>query len=168
METGRPSGYSRRFGCLDQEAAKGKWPSKPRAFRPETKQEAASLRLLLDTSVLIDALRGRKDRRALLKEFVQAGHILATTSLNVAEVYAGMRANEEAATESFLNALECFELTASAGRLAGRLVSEWRQRGRTLELPDTVVAAICIEKDCVLVTDNRRDFPMREVKLYPI
>jgi len=48
------------------------------------------MQLLLDTSVLIDALRLRHGRRELLAELVQAGHTLATTALNVAEVYAGM------------------------------------------------------------------------------
>jgi hypothetical protein len=31
-------------------------------------------------------------------------------------------------------------------------------KGWTLQLPDAVVAAICIEKNCVLVTDNRKEF----------
>jgi len=82
------------------------------------------VKLLLDTSILIDVLRGQEGRRELLREFVRLGHGLATTSLNIAEVYAGMRPHEEAATEAFLGTLEAHELTASAGRRAGRLVSE--------------------------------------------
>jgi predicted nucleic acid-binding protein len=126
------------------------------------------MKLLLDTSVLIDVLRGRKRRRELLVELVQTGHTLSTTSLNISEVYAGMRPHEESSTESLLDALECHELTCRAGRQAGRFISQWRQKGRKLELPDTVIAAISIEKNCVLVTDNRKDFPMREVQLYPL
>jgi predicted nucleic acid-binding protein len=126
------------------------------------------LRLLLDTSILIDVLRKRNGSGELVAGLARAGHSLSTTALNIAEVYAGMRAHEEASTETLLSTLECHELTASAGRLAGKFVSEWRQRGRTLELPDAVVAAICIERNCVLVTDNRKDFPMPEVQLYPV
>jgi predicted nucleic acid-binding protein len=126
------------------------------------------VKLLLDTSILIDVLRGRKGRSAMLAGLVRAGHALSTTSLNIAEVYAGLRAHEEAATEAFLSSLECHELTGSTGRSAGKLVSAWRQKGRTLELPDTLIAAACIENNCVLVTDNGRDFPMPEVKLYPL
>jgi len=99
---------------------------------------------------------------------VRAGHSLSTTAFNIAEVYAGMRPDEEAITETLFNDLESYELTPSAGRLAGRFVNEWRKKGRTLELPDTVVAAICIEKNCVLVTDNHKDFPMREVRMYAL
>jgi predicted nucleic acid-binding protein len=126
------------------------------------------MKLLLDTSVLIDVLRGRKDRRLLLRQLIGEGHSLSTTVLNVAELYAGIRAGEEARTEEFLGALECLELRASAARLAGRLKGAWQKKGRTLTLSDTIVAALAIEERCVLLTDNRKDFPMRELRVYPL
>jgi len=122
--------------------------------------------LLLDTSLLIDVLRGRNSRGELLREWAQVGHTLATTAVNVAELYAGMRTHEEVATEAFLSGLECYELTPRAGRLAGRFVNDWRRKGRTLQLPDAIVAAVAIERNCLLATDNRKDFPMPELKLY--
>jgi len=126
------------------------------------------MRLMLDTSVLIDVLRGRKDRRLLLRRLVGEGHSLSTTVLNVAELYAGMRAGEEVRTEEFLGALECVELRSSAARLAGQLKSAWQKRGRTLTLSDTIIAAVAIEQQRVLLTDNRKDFPMRELSVYPL
>jgi predicted nucleic acid-binding protein len=126
------------------------------------------MKLLLDTSVLIDVLRGRKDRKLLLHRLIGEGHSLSTTVLNIAELYAGMRADEETRTEEFLSGLECVELRASAARLAGRLKSAWQGKGRTLTLSDTIVAAVAIEERCVLLTDNRRDFPMRELSVYPL
>jgi len=125
------------------------------------------MKLLLDTSVLIDALRRRNRRPELLAELVRAGHTLSTTALNVAEVYAGMRPHEAHATEALLDGLECYGLTPQAGRVAGKFISEWKRKGRTLQLPDTLVAAISAEQHCALVTDNRRDFPMPEVQLFP-
>ena len=126
------------------------------------------MRLLLDTSVLIDALRHRHERRELLANLARAGHILTTSALNVAEVYAGMRSSEETETEGFLGALECYELTRSAGRLAGSLKSQWAGKGQTLALADTIVAAIALEQGCILMTDNRKDFPMPELDHYPL
>jgi len=120
------------------------------------------MRLLLDTSVLIDVLRLRHGRRELLAELARGGHTLATSSLNVAEVYAGMR------TDNFLDALDCYELTAAAGRLAGRLKSKYAGQGRTLTLADTIIAAIAIERRCILMTDNRKDFPMPELDFYDL
>jgi predicted nucleic acid-binding protein len=124
------------------------------------------MRLLLDTSVLIDTLRSRRSRRIWLAELVRAGHSLETSALNIAEVYAGMRPNEEAATKAFLGALLSHSITPAAAEAAGRLKSHWARKGRTLTLADTIVAAVAMEQGCALATDNRKDFPMPEVKLY--
>jgi predicted nucleic acid-binding protein len=121
------------------------------------------MRLLLDTSVLIDALRHRHRRRELLAELVQAGHRLTTSALNVAEVYAGMQPNEAQGTEDFLGVLDCYELTGKSGRRAGALKQQWAKKGRTLALADMIVAAIALEHGCTLMTDNRKDFPMEEL-----
>jgi predicted nucleic acid-binding protein len=126
------------------------------------------MRLLLDTSVLIDALRLRHRRRELLAELVEAGHTLATTALNVAEVYAGMRPNEAHRTEALLGVLDCHDLTATSGRRAGALKQQLARKGRTLALADMIVAAIALERGCVLMTDNRKDFPMEELDKFDL
>jgi tRNA(fMet)-specific endonuclease VapC len=126
------------------------------------------MKLLLDTSILIDVLRLTNQRSSWLAELVRGGHTLATTTLNIAELYAGMRPAEEVRTEALLSGLELHELSGTAARLAGRLKNTWARKGRTLTLADMIVAAIAIERGCALLTDNRRDFPMPEVELYPL
>ncbi len=126
------------------------------------------MKLLLDTSILIDVLRHRNQRKEWLAGLVRAGHTLSTTTLNIAEIYVGMRPVEEARTEALLGGLESYELSGPSARLAGRLKNTWARKGHTLTLADTIVAAIAIERGCALVTDNRKDFPMSEVQLYPL
>jgi predicted nucleic acid-binding protein len=126
------------------------------------------MRLLLDTSVLIDVLRLRHHRRELLAVLVQAGHTLVTSALNVAEVYAGMRPDEAQRTEALLSALDCYDLTATSARRAGALKQQWAGKGRTLTLADMIVAAIALERGCTLMTDNRKDFPMEELDLFDL
>jgi predicted nucleic acid-binding protein len=126
------------------------------------------MRLLLDSSVLIDVLRSRHGRRELLVDLAHARHFLATSALNVAEVFAGMRPREQARTEEFLDALECFALTKTTAKLAGTLKNTWARKGRTLTLADAIVAAIALDHGCTLVTDNRKDFPMLELEYYPL
>jgi predicted nucleic acid-binding protein len=126
------------------------------------------MRLLLDSSVLIDVLRSRHKRRQLLADLVLAGHSLATSALNVAEVFAGMRPQEERQTKEFLDALDCYALTNSSAKLAGTLKNTWARKGRTLTLADAIVAAVALEHDCTLMTDNRKDFPMPELEYYPL
>jgi predicted nucleic acid-binding protein len=126
------------------------------------------MHILLDTSVLIDVLRGRRGRREMLARLARDGNTLATTALNVAELYAGMRPGEEPQTEAFLHALDCYELTPAAGKLAGSLKNKYARKGRTLTLADTIIAAIALERRCTLMTDNRKDFPMPELDYYPL
>src|SRR5260370_19462503 len=122
------------------------------------------MKLVLDTSVLIDVLRLRNQRREFLAEVLRGGHTLSTTTLNNAEIYAGMRPAEEGQTEAVLGGLELYELDGASARLAGRLKNTWARKGHTLTLADAIVAAVAIERGCALLTNNRKDFPMPEVQ----
>ena len=124
--------------------------------------------LLLDTSVLIDTLRSRNGRKELLARLVEEGHRLTTTGLNMAEIYAGIRSDEETRTSLLLDSLECYALDCETGKQAGLLQNDWAKKGKTVSLPDAIVAAIAIERGCTLMTDNRKDFPMPELSLYPL
>jgi predicted nucleic acid-binding protein len=124
--------------------------------------------LLLDTTVLIDVLRNRGNRRAHLAKLVEQDHFLAISALNLGEVYAGMRPDEAAQTEAFLASLECFPVTAPIARRAGSLKFAWQQKGRTLTLADMIVAATALEYSLTLVTDNLRDFPLAELAFHPL
>jgi predicted nucleic acid-binding protein len=124
--------------------------------------------LLLDTTVLLDVLRARQNRRSLLAELVAGGHLLATAAINVGEIYAGMRVGEEKRTEAFLSSLDCYPITAAIARRAGSLKSAWAQKGKTLSLADMIVAATALEHGLTLMTDNRKDFPLPELNFYPL
>lgn len=124
--------------------------------------------VLLDTTVLIDVLRNKRNRRALLAELVESGHTLATAAINIGEVYSGMRPEEQAQTDVFLNSLECYPLTAATARRAGSLKFEWAQKGQTLTLADMIVAATSLEHNLTLMTDNRKDFPLSNLNFYPL
>lgn len=126
------------------------------------------MQLMLDTSVLIDVLRSRRARRQWLANMVRAGHTLATSALNCAEVYAGMRSGEEEQTRLFLAMLQCHDISAKTAETAGQLKRYWARKGRTLTLADTLIAAVAIEQGCPLATDNRKDFPMPELELYSL
>ena len=123
---------------------------------------------LVDTSVIIDALNGKRGRRDLLLGLVKQGHLLACCSINVSEVYAGMRQKEEAATEEFLRSLEYYHLTWPVARLAGLLKRDYGRKGRTLTIADATIAAVALAHELTLMTDNVKDFPMKELVLYPL
>ena len=126
------------------------------------------MRILLDSSVIIDALRNRRDRRELLRVLVEEGHELVCCAINVAEVYAGMRPQEEAATAELIDDLEYVDISREAARDAGELRLEWRHKGKTLSLPDAIIAALALRGNLALATDNVRHFSMPRLKLLPL
>ena len=118
------------------------------------------MNVLLDTNVLIDVLRGKQDVLAALGKLVSEGHTLATAAINIGEVYAGMLPHEEARTERFLGSLDCYVMTATIGKHAGKLKNEQARQGKTLSLADMIVAATTLQHGAVLMTANRKDFPI--------
>jgi predicted nucleic acid-binding protein len=123
---------------------------------------------LLDTNVIIDVLNGKRGRRDFLLNLVRQGHLLACCPINVTEVYAGVRPQEEEATEEFLRSLEYCALTWPVARLAGLLKRDYGRKGTTLTVADTTIAAVALIYELTLMTDNVKDFPMSNLALYPL
>jgi predicted nucleic acid-binding protein len=125
-------------------------------------------RFLLDTTFIIDVLNGQRGRLKVMKELIAEQHELACCAINVAEVYAGMRAPEKEKTEALLKGLEFIPLSFEASRLAGHLRQEWSRKGKTFLLADMIIAAVCLTEALTLVTDNRKDFAMPGLTLHPL
>ena len=123
---------------------------------------------LLDTSVIIDTLNDKKDRRLFLKQLVAQGHVLACCAINVSEVYAGLRPKEEEKTRNFLDTLDYYPVTRKAAELGGLLKRDHSKHSITLSLTDAMIAAVAIHHQLSLITDNVKDFPMKELSLYPL
>jgi predicted nucleic acid-binding protein len=123
---------------------------------------------LLDSTVLIDALNGRNGRPRLLAQFSEQDILLACCAVNVTEIHMGIRPGEEVKTEKLLRSLEFYPVTWEIARLAGDLFRQWRQKGQTLSLADVTIAAVCLTHELVLVTANRKHFPMPELQLFQL
>jgi len=123
--------------------------------------------VLLDTSVLIDLLHHREQPAALVRDLTMRGYLLATSCVNVAELHAGMRKGEEAATEELLSGMECLPLTQKIATKAGDIKAARRLIGKTQSLDDMMIAATAIEYGYTLLTDNRKDFEIPEINLFP-
>jgi predicted nucleic acid-binding protein len=123
---------------------------------------------LLDTSVIIDVLNGKRNRDQLLKGLLSQGDMLACCAVNVSEVYAGMRPKEEAKTEALLQSLEYYEINWNVAKQAGLLKRDYGKKGQTLSLTDTTIAAVALEYNLTLITDNVKHYPMPQLKMYPL
>jgi predicted nucleic acid-binding protein len=127
-----------------------------------------SIAYLVDTNILARAIRRKGNRWQLLQELVAAGGMLTCSAITVGELYAGLRTHEAVWTEELLAGFEEVPVTGAIAREAGRLKREWAEKGYTLALLDTVIAATAIQHGLTLVTENVRDFPMPELRLYSL
>ncbi len=123
---------------------------------------------LLDTSVIIDAINDKKGRREFLRDLVQQGNILACCPINITEVCAGLRAQEEQNTRNFLDALDLYPLTKPIAEQAGLLKRDYSRKRKTLNLGDVIVAATALHNRLTLLTDNIKDFPMKGLSFHPL
>jgi predicted nucleic acid-binding protein len=123
---------------------------------------------LLDTTVIVDTLNGKNARYEFLEGLLVQRNLLACCSINVTEVFAGVRPKEIEATEAFLRNLRYYEVTWEIARLAGDLQRQWRGKGLNLSLPDVTIAAVALAHRLTLLTDNKKHFPMTELSLLPL
>lgn len=115
--------------------------------------------VLVDTSVLIDYLRGQEAAAVVLERERAAGPLQASEITRL-EVLTGMRPGEEDATRSLLSALEWHPVDALVAEAAGALGREWLPSHHTIDSADLAIAATAIRTGSRLLTRNVRHFPM--------
>lgn len=118
--------------------------------------------VLLDTTVLIDALRGRAAAQRLL-ELRARGTVPWVCALNVEEVWRGVRPAEEPAVRRLFAGLQAVPIGRAEGERAGTWRRDFAARGMTLTQADCLIGAAAVTLGAPLATGNPKDFPMAEV-----
>jgi hypothetical protein len=121
--------------------------------------------VLLDTTVLIDYLRGREGARDRLRTVRERGDDAYVCAISVEEVTRGLHPREDDAFIELLDGLRVAPLRVAEGRLAGYWRRSHPRRGRTLTQSDALVAAASVGVGARLATGNPKDFPMRGVEV---
>ena len=116
--------------------------------------------IVIDTSVLIDHLRGNEASREALRSAAVAGERLTASVLTKVEVLAGMRTTEEATTRRLLDNLDWVEVDDGLAERAGDLANRYLRSHPGIDPVDYVIAATVQRLDARLWTRNVRHFPM--------
>jgi predicted nucleic acid-binding protein len=121
-------------------------------------------RLLVDSDVLIDYLRGLPKAVAWLEGRQEA---LLVSAVTVGELYAGVRdGKERAALDAFVSAFEVVPLDQAIAEKGGLMRRDYGQRHGT-GLADAFIAATAELQDATIVTLNRKHFQMLNRILVP-
>jgi len=119
-------------------------------------------RVLFDTDIIIDFLRGNKGAKKVMAS-IKDKDMPCCTVITVAEIRAGMREAEENATMSLIGSLDVLSIDKNIARLAGDLKRKTRQK--QLELDDCFIAATAIMHQAILITHNLKHYPHKDLML---
>jgi predicted nucleic acid-binding protein len=119
--------------------------------------------VLLDTTVVIDLLRGREGAASRLEALREAGDSTHVCAITVEETARGLRQSEQSAATALFGGLRMVALGEREGWRAGEWRRDYAQRGQTLSQADCFVAAAALAVGGRLATGNPKDFPMAEL-----
>ncbi len=113
--------------------------------------------VLLDTSVLIDLLRGSEPASDWLGALE---HVPFCSELTRAEVLRGVRSPERSRADRLLGALQWVIVDEQVSRRGGELGRRYRRSHQGLSIVDFLIAATAQLLDTQLATANVRHYPM--------
>jgi len=112
--------------------------------------------IVLDTTVLIDVLRGLPAALDYLQALDEPPTCSEVTRV---EMLRGLRHRERDAGEALMRAINWTTVDERIARRAGSLGRTWR-RSHALATTDLVIGATALELGATLATANVRHFPM--------
>jgi predicted nucleic acid-binding protein len=114
---------------------------------------------LVDTSVIIDVLRGNPAAAAALRTARTTG-LLHASEITRLEVLAGMRPAEETATRRLFAAFVWHPVDEQIAERAAELGRRWLPSNRGIDAADLAIAASADAVGAELLTRNVKHFPM--------
>ena len=115
-------------------------------------------RYLLDTTFIIDHLRGTPEAVQRLRRIVEQGDLPFVNDIVTAEAWAGAPSDDDPALTSLLEFLEFIAAGPTHAKTAGRWRARLRTAGHDIGIADALIAACAEDSRSRVLTRNVRDF----------
>lgn len=117
--------------------------------------------MIVDTSVLIDILRGEFEKEEL--EQIEEETVLKTTSITEMELWEGILESnksdeEKRKVKELLDEIESLSFKKEDGRSTASIGHSLRNKGKPIDLEDMMIASIAINKGEKVLTENAKHF----------
>ncbi len=110
---------------------------------------------MLDTNVLIEVL---KNNQQTIKKVESLSPPLFVSVISAMELmYGALNKQELKKLQQFLSLFTIIELNEKISKQAFSLITQYA-KSHTLDIPDALIAASCLESNKTLFTYNRKDF----------
>jgi predicted nucleic acid-binding protein len=124
-------------------------------------------RYLLDTTFIVDHLRGTPEAVQRLRRIVEQGDLPFVNDIVAAEAWAGAPSDDDPALTSLLEFLEFIAAGPTHAKTAGRWRSRSRAAGHDIGIADALIAACATDSNAAVLTRNVRDFARTPVAVEP-
>lgn len=113
--------------------------------------------IVLDTSFIIDAMRGNKEALSRLADLENEDNLLCTTSMNALELFKGAYLSPKidekiARVRKILDRLLVLPITEETYNIYGAICAILTSEGRRIGDFDEIIAAIAISHDAEIIT----------------
>ncbi|OGG13209.1 hypothetical protein A3D77_00615 [Candidatus Gottesmanbacteria bacterium RIFCSPHIGHO2_02_FULL_39_11] len=119
---------------------------------------------LLDTDILIWLIRKDPTTIHWFEKLRQEG-VAALSVLSVTEVYKGIFKSELQETEKMIQTCTLYDVTYPIAKQAGFYWNQFHKDLKKLGIVDCLIAATARENGFILLTDNTRHFPMKDISI---
>ena len=119
-------------------------------------------RIVLDSTVLIDFLRGDPEQTSFVQEHELLG-TLFTTVINAFELYIGayrcqQKENNLRLVKELLSRLQILPLHPDIAQRAAEICAQLERDGNAIDFKDLLVGIIALDAGCSVKTDNKKHF----------
>jgi predicted nucleic acid-binding protein len=118
--------------------------------------------IVADTTVLVDALRGRPAAAAAIDAAFDRGEELTGSVVSKVEIWRGLRAHGKRTVRALFELIQWVPVDEAVADLAGEYARIYRASHQGIDVPDLIVAATAMRADAELWTRNVKHFPMFE------
>ncbi|MDE3097796.1 MAG: PIN domain-containing protein [Chloroflexota bacterium] len=116
------------------------------------------MKYALDTSVLIDQLRGYAPAVALFERLAAEEAELVSSYVVRTEVLSGMRRGEDRTTRELLDMIEWSPVGEPESEAAGALGRRFLRANQGIDTPDLLIAELAERQGAELLTTNTKHF----------
>ena len=120
-------------------------------------------RYLLDTTFIVDHLRGVPEAVQRLRQIVEQGDLPFVNDIVTAEAWAGAPSDDDRPLANLLEFLEFIAAGPTHAKVAGRWRARSRAAGRDIGTADALIAACAEDAHASVLTRNLREFALTPV-----
>ena len=118
--------------------------------------------MILDTSFIVDLLRGNKKAIDKIAEFENKNEHVSTTTISVFEIWQGLpkksRENQIEKTRELFQSINILKFDLESAVKAGEIHRKLKLNGKVIDPEDSMIAGIAKTHNEIVLTRNQKHF----------